>query len=130
MPTLTLPIKRHFDRRAGQLAEQGQVTGNDDDLLTSQQLADWLGVSLPWVEITRSQGNGPPFVRLNPNNIKYRRDAVVEWLKQREYTSTAQYAHSGGHPRKTPAVNGHTPPIARAQFTGPARQRIVIKRPE
>jgi hypothetical protein len=128
MPTTTLPIlRRNLDLRAGHLVEQGQAVGNADDLLSSQQVANSLGVSLSWVQITRGQGGGPPYVRINKNNVKYRRDAVVEWLKQREYTATAEYAHCGGRPHKT---NGHTPPIGQAtRYTGPARRRIILKRP-
>ena len=41
----------HLDRRAGDIAAQGE--GDPDDLLNTTALAKWLGVSTQWVEIGR-----------------------------------------------------------------------------
>ncbi|RUT85467.1 DNA-binding protein [Mesorhizobium sp. M7A.T.Ca.TU.009.02.1.1] len=63
-----------------------------DDLLNTAQTAKLLGVSVQWVEISRSKGYGPPFIRIGPRNIRYRRDALRVWLKERaEYRSTREY---------------------------------------
>ena len=83
------PQKHHLDRRADALAEAG--AGNGDDLLTTEQVAEWLGVSRGWLEIGRGQGYGPKFVALSPRNIRYRRAAVRAWLRERTHACTREY---------------------------------------
>jgi predicted DNA-binding transcriptional regulator AlpA len=80
----------HLDRRAEKIA--AVVDGADDDLLTTREVADWLGMSLQWVEIGRTNNFGPKFTRLGPRSIRYRRGDVVAWLKSRTHSSTAEYA--------------------------------------
>jgi predicted DNA-binding transcriptional regulator AlpA len=84
------PTKHHLDQRADRIA--GEDVGADDDLLTTRQVADWLGVSTQWVEIGRSKNYGPPFKRLTARSIRYLRDDVLKWLKTRTHASTAEYA--------------------------------------
>ena len=72
----------HLDKRAGDLAEQGAAAGYEHDLLTTPELARWLGVSVQWAEICRVRDNGPPYVKVG-KLIRYRREAVVRWLKSR-----------------------------------------------
>jgi predicted DNA-binding transcriptional regulator AlpA len=74
------PSSHHLDKRAGELAAGD---GDDDELLSSRQLADWLGVSVQWVEIGRTRGYGPPFLRLGPRMVRYRRGPVRKWLRKR-----------------------------------------------
>jgi hypothetical protein len=86
------PASLHLDRRAADLAAQGTAAGNADEWLTTEQLADWLGLSKQWVELRRKLGDGPPFFRPSPNSIRYRRGEVVEWLYARHYhRSTSEY---------------------------------------
>jgi len=59
--------------------------------LSTRETADWLGNSVQWLEIGRSRGYGPPFVRVSPRVIRYRRGDVIEWLKARTHISTAAY---------------------------------------
>jgi predicted DNA-binding transcriptional regulator AlpA len=84
------PKKFHFDKRADAIATQGK--GNDDDLLSTPEVAEWFGVSEPWLENGRAYGYGPPFVRLGPRKIKYRRGNCRDWLLQRLHQSTSEYA--------------------------------------
>jgi predicted DNA-binding transcriptional regulator AlpA len=88
-----LVVRHHLDRRAAKLFE---LLSEDsvDDLLNTRQLAEWLGVSIEWCEIGRSKGWGPPFVRVGPRRIRYRRADVVAWLKARTHASTSEYAKS------------------------------------
>ena len=83
------PGTHHLDRRAGQLTEVG--AGNNDELLSTKELANWFGVSLQWLEIGRHRGYGPPFLRVGPQRIRYRRADVLAWLVERTHTSTAEY---------------------------------------
>lgn len=89
----------HLDKRAGMLAAGLSAKGADDDLLTTRELAAWLGVTPTWVEIGRSKGYGPPFLRLARQLVRYKRVAVLAWLKEREHACSAEYAD--GRSRKT-----------------------------
>lgn len=82
------PNRLHLDKRATLINSQ---TGSDDDLLDTLQTASWLSVSTQWLEIGRSKGWGPPFERLSPTTIRYRRGAIRAWLVEREYACTAAY---------------------------------------
>jgi hypothetical protein len=75
----------HLDRRAGSLILL-LAKGEPDDLLNTEYMATWFGVSAPWLELGRSHGYGPPFIRLGggTGRVRYRRAAVIEWLKERE----------------------------------------------
>ena len=59
---------------------------NDDDLLTAEQVADWLGVPERTIRYWREQGTGPPYVRLG-RWVRYRRGAVRAWLREQEQAS-------------------------------------------
>lgn len=86
-------MRHHFDGHAIELIAEG--TGNLDDLLTTSELAEWLRISSAWAEIGRSQGWGPPFVRLGPSRIRYRRGDVLRWLRERTFRHTNEYALQG-----------------------------------
>lgn len=93
MPTSTAldtPQRHHLDRRAARLAADD--TGDDEDLLSTRETADILAVSEPWLEIGRSRGYGPPFVRLSPRRVRYQRGALREWLRARVHQRTSEYA--------------------------------------
>ncbi len=87
--------KRHnLDRRATDIAAAGP--GDDDELLTTGQMAAWFGVSTQWLEIGRSKRWGPPFIRLGPRRVRYPRGPARQWLVERTYRSTLEYATAGG----------------------------------
>jgi predicted DNA-binding transcriptional regulator AlpA len=89
--TNSTPTKHHhLDRRADKIVAAD--VGADDELLTTRQLANWLGVSTQFLEIGRSKKYGPQFVRVGPRYIVYRRGDVLTWLKERTHASTAEYA--------------------------------------
>jgi hypothetical protein len=83
--------RHHLDRRAFDLIEAANV-GSDDELLSTPRTAVWLGVSPEWLEIGRSKGWGPPYLRLSPRRIRYRRGDVKRWLEGRAYQHTSEYA--------------------------------------
>jgi hypothetical protein len=82
------PRSHHIDRRATSLI--ADLAGSDD-LYSTRQTADLIGCSEQWLEIGRSTGYGPPYVRLGPRMIRYTRSGLVEWLKSRVHTCTAEY---------------------------------------
>src|SRR5438309_2341769 len=86
--------RMHLDRHVGDLIDRGAREGNGDDLIDGNELATWLRVSPQWVALQRKRGTGPAYVRVTGNQILYRRDAVLAWLREREHRSTAEY-HTG-----------------------------------
>lgn len=90
-------IKHHIDKRADKVVSDS--VGDDDELLKTRHVADWLDVSTQWLEIGRHQNYGPPFVRVGSHSVRYRRSDVLDWLKSRTHHSTAEYTN-----RKTAAA--------------------------
>ena len=86
-----LPRRLHLDRRAAEIAEKG-CQRDPTDLLTTREMATWLGVSTQWLEIGRARGYGPPFERIGPRHIRYRVDLTIEWLDDRAHRCTSEYA--------------------------------------
>lgn len=82
----------HLDKRAGAIvaATAGEV--EEDKLLTTTEVAEWLGVSLAWLEIGRHKGYGPPFVTVAPRLIRYLRSSVLAWLHERTHQCTREYS--------------------------------------
>lgn len=81
--------RHHLDKRAADLAAAG--AGDADDLLTTSKTAEWLKVSVQWLEIGRHKGYGPPFKRLSPSQIRYKRADVLGWLEERSFRATSEY---------------------------------------
>jgi predicted DNA-binding transcriptional regulator AlpA len=79
--------EHHLDRRAGELIAAG--AGDSDDMLDTKRVAAWLGMSVITLEIWRSKGKGPPFIKLTPRMVRYRRKDVLYWLAKRTCVSTA-----------------------------------------
>jgi predicted DNA-binding transcriptional regulator AlpA len=79
----------HIDRRAAAIVSAD--AGADDELLSTPELANWLGVSTQFLDIGRSKGYGPPFQKISPRMVRYRRGDVLAWLRSRTFGSTAEY---------------------------------------
>jgi hypothetical protein len=88
---------KKLSARLRQLAVQ---QGADDDLLDTREVADWLGVSITWLEKGRSARRpyGPPFLRLSPSKVRYERKAVKGWLQARQGTRTSVLQKRLGNP--------------------------------
>jgi predicted DNA-binding transcriptional regulator AlpA len=84
------PGKLLIDRRAHRLVE---IPLDDDTLLSTPQLAKWLEVSVPFLEIARGKGPGfgPPYIRLTEKLVRYKVSDVRAWLKSRTFACTADY---------------------------------------
>ena len=97
----------HLDKRASALARDAALSP-PDDLLTTDELATWLGVASITLKLWRMRGTGPKFIHVSLRNVRYRRSTVVAWLKKRECSSTQEFAHegrrgrSGGRPKTAP----------------------------
>jgi predicted DNA-binding transcriptional regulator AlpA len=77
-------MRHHLDRRIDQISSSPCAAGSDDDLLTTKEMARWLGVSVQWLETGRMKGWGPPFLKLGPKMIRYHRGSGRQWLQSRE----------------------------------------------
>ena len=55
------------------------ANGNSDDLLTERQAAELLTVSSRTLQSWRSDGLGPPFVRVG-RSVRYPRKELLDWL--------------------------------------------------
>lgn len=86
----TATKNHHLDKRAPRMLADAE--GDGDDLLSTRETAQWLGVSEQWLELGRSKNYGPRYTRLSPRMIRYRRKDVWAWLKSRTHKSTAEYA--------------------------------------
>lgn len=53
-------------------------------LLNVKAAAKLLGIAPRTLEVWRRAGHGPPFVRLGPRAIRYRHEAIEDWLRSRE----------------------------------------------
>ena len=82
--------RHNLDVRADRIAAE-QAGRPADDLMTTGALAAWLGVSHQFLHLGRVRGYGPPFVRIGPKVVMYRRADVLAWLAERTYRSTAEY---------------------------------------
>jgi hypothetical protein len=59
------------------------AAGDPDELLDTKSVAALLHVSTQWLEIGRCKGYGPPYERLGPRLIRYRRSKVVRYIRSR-----------------------------------------------
>ncbi|WP_369722913.1 helix-turn-helix transcriptional regulator [Bradyrhizobium sp. LLZ17] len=80
-----------IDRRAHRLVN---ADFHREEILTTKELAAWLGVSVQFLEIGRTRGYGPEFKRLTDKIIRYRVGDVIDWLKSRTHACTSDY-HKG-----------------------------------
>jgi predicted DNA-binding transcriptional regulator AlpA len=80
------PRSFHLDKRAPGLITAAPPDGS---MLTTIQLAAWLGVSCTWLEGARVRGDGPPCERLTPRLIRYDVDKVKAWLARRAAAEVA-----------------------------------------
>jgi hypothetical protein len=91
--SLANPIRHHVDRRAHSILAEIPDAGaaGHDELLSTKHVADWLGISTVFLEIGRSKGYGPAFVRVAPRCVRYKKSDVIGWLNARVHRSTAEY---------------------------------------
>jgi hypothetical protein len=105
--------RHNLDRRALALIDAANAD-TDDELQDTTRVALWLGVSPEWLEIGRSKGWGPPFVRPSPRRVRYRVGAVKLWLQDRAHRSTSEYADpakpSAGRAAGSKVIDGHVVP--------------------
>lgn len=66
-------------------------------LLTNVEAAAMLGLQPTTLEIWRTRGKGPKFVKLGSSKqapIRYNEEEILSWLETQCFTSTSAYPHS------------------------------------
>ena len=71
-------------------ASVGNWHADDSVIDTPGQVAHEFGTTLESLQRWRSEGSGPPFVKLGRRKIGYPRGARREWLRTRMFNSTAE----------------------------------------
>lgn len=61
-----------------------------DSLLNEREAAEWLGVSTGMLRGLRTKGGGPVFSKLGGKIIRYRREALNEWVEKNERRHTSE----------------------------------------
>lgn len=78
---------------AAQLNETGNGhfnTSNYRRLLSRDEIEAEYGISRRWLELAAISGEGPPFIKVSPRMVRYRRDHIEVWLNAREISHTAE----------------------------------------
>ena len=60
-----------------------------DRLLTPNEIAEFLRVSLSWLAKARMRGAGPPFVKVG-RSVRYPEGALAQWMKSNLHLSTSE----------------------------------------
>jgi len=60
-------------------------------LMNEQQAAIFLGMSISWMQRTRWEGGGPPYVKIN-HAVRYRQNDLEKWIEGRLQNSTSENA--------------------------------------
>jgi predicted DNA-binding transcriptional regulator AlpA len=55
---------------------------DDEDLMTEEQVAKLLTVSVSTVKRLRVSGKGPRYIRISKRVVRYRRQDVLDWMRQ------------------------------------------------
>ena len=63
------------------------VDANNQEILSEREVSDWLGLSEATLFRHRRRGTGPKFIQLSERRVAYRRNAIEQWLAQRELQS-------------------------------------------
>jgi hypothetical protein len=70
------------------------TTVEPDTLLTTKEAATLLGLKPNTLEIWRSLGKGPAFLKYGDeafSAVRYERSTLLEWLKTRRFSSTSAH---------------------------------------
>jgi predicted DNA-binding transcriptional regulator AlpA len=59
-----------------------QAMAEEDALMTEEQVAKLLTVSVSTVKRLRVSGEGPRHIRISPRVVRYRRRDVLDWMER------------------------------------------------
>jgi hypothetical protein len=61
----------------------------DRVLVSEVEAAEMIGLTPRFLQVRRSTGDGPPFVRISSRCIRYRPEDLEAWAEERLRTSTS-----------------------------------------
>jgi len=76
--------------RDGTVLKAAPELNSGERLLTPKEVANFLRLSVSWLAKARMRGDGPPYVKLG-RAIRYRKGALVQWLRSRQRLSTSEW---------------------------------------
>jgi len=82
-----------------------------DQLLATDQAAEFIGVKPDTLVQWRWLGRGPKFIKSSPSKrgcVRYRRSDVLAWQEQNTFANTTQYHVKGGQ-RISPPWESNSP---------------------
>jgi predicted DNA-binding transcriptional regulator AlpA len=59
-------------------------------VLTPEEAAKLLKVSISWLAKKRMSGDGPPYIQVSARSIRYAEVALIQWMKSRQRMSTSE----------------------------------------
>jgi len=86
-------------------------------LLTTQQAAEYLSVSMAFLERARWAGSRIPFVRIGTRSIRYRKNDLDAFIEQSTCSSTSQYEE---HDSRQGQLRNQSEPAPRSVLTNPS----------
>ena len=89
-----VPQRLSVDKRANQLIEQG--AGDDDNVLTSSQVAQWLKISVAWLNQARIGAYGPPYA-ISMTRPSATKNLTCSAGSKSAHTARPTKGPSGGH---------------------------------
>lgn len=61
-----------------------------EQLLNEDAAASYLSLAVQTLRNWRVAGGGPPFIRISPRAIRYRRRDLIAWINERKVHSTSE----------------------------------------
>ena len=78
-----------MDKRTSRTPRRS-ATRPPDALLNQRQAASLIGVSERTLECWRCRGGGPSFVKISRRAVRYRRQDIDQWVRERVQHSTSE----------------------------------------
>jgi hypothetical protein len=60
-------------------------SNDDDELLTTEEAAEFLDLSKSFLQKARGSGTGPPFIELAARVVKYKKSSLRKWRDEHEF---------------------------------------------
>ena len=59
------------------------------NMLTENEVADYLGITVRCVQKMRQTGSGPQYYKVSRKIVRYKLEDVMDWLETHKYQSTS-----------------------------------------
>lgn len=62
----------------------------DDELMTTEQVSEYTKIAVSTLQMYRTYGTGPKFVKVRKRLVRYRKYEVDEWINEMQRQQTEQ----------------------------------------